>query len=660
MIRGRRGLGFSAFGIAVFALGIASQAGGQLIPARALFGEHAIQSVAVNPSGTHIAALAQLEGTYGVLVQEVETGAIDPVYRGRGEISFLGWVDDNTLVVVENEKSRTRTHLLELDQQEYSLEFEKKRVRADGWLEDPLPSFPDEVLWARRDSKRSEVFRVPTSELVEPSGSGGFSNRIGERYRLAKMSEFVVAWIPDRHGQVRAALARRGEEEPRAELLYRDEADSGWRDLESWSDLDDLAHPVGFAANGRDLLVLSSEGRDTAALREYLVDEKKIGKLVYANPDADVVGVLYDYVGAEVQAAIYEEGGLQKYHHLKSFGARQQQWLEETFLDQRVQITSLTTDRRFLSVLVTGPTNPGHYYLADTKNEKTLSLGETMPWLDPSRLVAVDALNIVSGDGTKIEAFLALPRRFEGDHPPLVVMPHGGPIGVRDGRDFSPDTQYLAAQGLAVLTVNYRGSEGYGRAFLEAGKQQWGKAIEDDIDAAVDQVIASGSVDPERICIAGSSYGGYSALISVARDSNRYRCAASLAGPTDLLLMFESSDCAHYQYCRQELEKIIGSPDEDPAELIAQSPAYRAAEISVPIFLAHAKQDRRVDVEHAYRMKAMLDAYGKEYVWLLIEGGHSPTREEYIRFIPNLSQFLRKHLEPRSPDGGDSTVGLTR
>ena len=100
-------------------------------------------------------------------------------------------------------------------------------------------------------------------------------------------------------------------------------------------------------------------------------------------------------------------------------------------------------------------------------------------------------------------------------------MPHGGPIGVSDARDFNPDVQYFAGAGYAVLTVNYRGSAGYGRAFLDAGKREWSEGIEDDIDAAVDRVVADGLVDPERMCIAGASYGGYSALISVPGPGSR-------------------------------------------------------------------------------------------------------------------------------------------
>ncbi len=121
-------------------------------------------------------------------------------------------------------------------------------------------------------------------------------------------------------------------------------------------------------------------------------------------------------------------------------------------------------------------------------------------------------------------------------------MPHGGPIGVSDTQAFSSDIQYLARMGFSVLRVNYRGSGVRGKKFEGAGERQWGRGIEDDIEAAIDFVLQKGWVDEDRICTMGSSYGGYSALMLVIRRPDSYRCAASLMGVTDIALMFNSDD----------------------------------------------------------------------------------------------------------------------
>jgi dipeptidyl aminopeptidase/acylaminoacyl peptidase len=240
--------------------------------------------------------------------------------------------------------------------------------------------------------------------------------------------------------------------------------------------------------------------------------------------------------------------------------------------------------------------------------------------------------------------------KFSGRLPPLVVMPHGGPLGMSDTREFDPVVQSLTTGGYAVLQVNYRGSGGR----FEAGQRAWGREIEDDLEAALDRVVAMKSVDPDRICIFGGSYGGYSALISITRCPQRYRCAIAAAPPTDLLLMFQSSDFASTEEGRREFAEIVGDPDRDRAHLIEISPAYRAQDMDVPILLIHGDRDTRVDIEHSYRMKAMLEANGRSPEWMVLEGAtHSPTRRQYARLMERVLEFLDAHLGPaKSPAKG--------
>ena len=206
---------------------------------------------------------------------------------------------------------------------------------------------------------------------------------------------------------------------------------------------------------------------------------------------------------------------------------------------------------------------------------------------------------------------------------PLVVLPHGGPIGVADSLHFDPEVQFLASRGYAVLRVNFRGSEGYGRAFREAGHRNYGTRIEDDIDAAINLALASYPLDASRMCVVGSSYGGYSALVSAIRWPQRFRCAVSIAGISDRSLFFTASDTARSEKGRQLAEKMMGNPNEDAAAIRDTSPLYRYTELSIPVMLAHGREDQRVDFEHSRRISRMLRLAGRPPVELYFdEEGH--------------------------------------
>jgi dipeptidyl aminopeptidase/acylaminoacyl peptidase len=627
------------------------------LTAGSLYREVSIQRVAVNPAGTLVAASANHEGAYGILVQVVEDGFKAPVFLSKYPIRFF-WADDDTLLVHVSGTVNDERLVIDLKPHEWNLAPEEHPVSARGWVVDSLPLVENEVLWAARTSDEGSIYRAPMSELRKPSGPrdrlrGG--RMLNQKYLLATIPDPVTAWVSDRNGIPRAAMVVENDDPLRFELRYRDDPDSRWRTIGSW-EAEEAPTLAGIARNDRDLLVLSDEGRQTVALREYRVGEERLGALLYANSRFDLVGVLWDYQGFEVIAAVYEEGGLLRYHHLDVEESQQQRWIQARFPDTNVILTSRTANRRFATAFVTGPRDPGTHYFVDADEQKLIAVGEAMPWLRGAPLVDVEAFEVETDDGLSIEAFLALPQTSRGKRPPLLVMPHGGPIGVRDTRGFNPDVQYFAGSGFAVLQVNYRGSAGRGSSFLEAGKNAWGTEIEDDIETVIDHLVDQGRIDEDRICIFGGSYGGYSALISTTRRPQRYQCAASYAAPTDLLLLFDSSDFAQDEESVARIAEIIGDPDRDRDELIRKSPAYRAAEMNVPILLIHGQDDRRVDVEHVHRMRAMLELHQKSYEWMLLdETEHSPTNKQWARVVVRVARFLREHLgrshEPRIERG---------
>jgi dipeptidyl aminopeptidase/acylaminoacyl peptidase len=303
---------------------------------------------------------------------------------------------------------------------------------------------------------------------------------------------------------------------------------------------------------------------------------------------------------------------------------------------------------------VSSPTNPGTYYFHDVNTGELNPIGDVAQGLDRSKLVDVETIEVESSDGTRVEAFLALPSDRKSSGAPLIVMPHGGPIGVRDNKDYNPLVQYFASWGFAFLQVNYRGSSGYGRRFEEAGKKQWAQGIEDDIDAAVEYAIARPEIDGTRICIVGSSYGGFSALASVIRHKTRYRCAASVNGVTDVPFSFAGDNCADEEGCLDAFAEIVGDPDTERDKLMEISPAYHVEEIHTPVFVIYGTEDQRLDPDHSHRLLLMLETLGKEHESLEVKGAaHSLTKEEWELVSIELRRFLTRYLFPSIDFVGD-------
>jgi dipeptidyl aminopeptidase/acylaminoacyl peptidase len=584
-----------------------------------------------------------------ISVRHNETKTTEVVFDFSGPIRYFAWIDDDTLFISYEDTFGTYNRFVDVSFSDGELVFVRRYARTPGALVDGIPDRKDEVLWSFYTETKSIIYRTPISNLVgyQPETRDEVWQGLSNKYVVARLKGFIPWWITDRDGVVRAAVGFDNPDELELTLWYRESRKSPWRELYRTSDLDEAIVPIGIAPDNRNLLVLSDKDRDTKALVEFQVDRAELGRTLFEHPRADVLDILYDFNGMEVLTAVYEEGGIRRYQHLDSFNDRFQRSLEHAFSGQSVAITSMSRDSRYLSVLVSSSTNPGVFYLVDTETRTASVVGQTMPWLHPDAMSGARLLEVTSFDGTKIEAFLTMPPQASREPPPLLVLPHGGPLGVRDNRDFDPLVQYIAARDIAVLQVNFRGSGGYGKKFLEAGFRQFAKGIEDDIDAAVDLVVDQGFVDDSRICIAGMSYGGYSAVMSVIRDPKRYLCAVTVAGLSDLPLFLHSRGIANDPEARKKLAEMIGDPDAEYEELIEISPAFRADAIQTPILIVHGTEDRRVDIEHAYRLKAMLDAHGKTYNWRTLEGaGHSLNSKQWIEVAEALFTFVDGFLHP--------------
>jgi len=287
--------------------------------------------------------------------------------------------------------------------------------------------------------------------------------------------------------------------------------------------------------------------------------------------------------------------------------------------------------------------NSGEYYLYDADTRNASFLDAAQAWLEPDRMATMKALSYKARDGLEIDAFLTLPQGRAPEDLPLVVMPHGGPIGVSDRWGFDSDAQFLASRGYAVLQMNYRGSGGQGEAFEKKGFGEWGGKIIDDITDGARWAVASGLADPKRMCIFGASYGGYAALMSAVREPDLYRCAIGFAGIYDLNLLIADSDVTKKASGRQFWSDSIAATPEARAK---QSPINQLDRLKAAVMIIHGERDVRAPYSQALALRKALEARGKPYAWLVnSEGGHGFFDEKSrTDFYEKLEAFLEKQI----------------
>lgn len=374
--------------------------------------------------------------------------------------------------------------------------------------------------------------------------------------------------------------------------------------------------PTGWSGTGTEYYAL--DNRDAPTSGVVLWDAvPNTQRLLYRNPDADVVGSSKDSQGRTW--VFHGDAGEPFYwypdpdHPL----ARMHRVLLQNLPGHHVDVTSQTDDLSIAVARVSSGQRPPLYLVVDVKTAKPLQLMATYPALKAEALAPVEPIEFAARDGLKIRGFLTVPPGSGGERArnlPMVVNIHGGPHGIFDRSSYDFERQVFATRGYAVLQVNFRGSGGRGREFDAAGYGKWGREMQDDVTDAVRWAIEQGIADPSRICIFGASYGAYSALIGAVREPDLFKCAIGMAGVYDLPLMFTKGDIQFQARGMAYLKDELGN---DMADLRDRSPVYHAKSIKAKVMLLHGTDDQRAPLEHAQRMrKALVDA-GNPPEWIV-------------------------------------------
>ncbi|MET0498713.1 MAG: S9 family peptidase [Steroidobacteraceae bacterium] len=459
-----------------------------------------------------------------------------------------------------------------------------------------------------------------------------------EMSAVVHQHDHVWDWYADSSGVVRAGIGAQGK---RWWLLYRKESTGKFvkalnKEFES-SDKGDVERFIPIDGTDKGYAVANSRnGR--YGLYNYDFANETLGEAIFEHPSVDIDD-FYQSVQGGITAVFYTDDR-SRVAWLDPKMKKIQEEIDAAIPNRINRVISIDREGDKMLVWTGSGSDPGTIYYYEPAAGAMKRLAKPYERLAGKPLATVEVASYRARDGLDIPAYLTVPTGAEPKSLPLIVMPHGGPF-VRDEWGYDSWAQFLANRGYLVLQPNFRGSTGYGKAFVEKGMGQWGRAMQDDVDDGVKWLVDSGRVDPKRVCIMGASYGGYAAMWAAARNPEIYRCAISFAGISDVkqMLRYDRKSFSAPRYFRSWQEKVQGS---DEFDLGLVSPLKMVDKFSIPILIAHGSKDENVPPSQSVKLHDALTKAGKPHEFVLYkdeEHGFS-NPQNAVDFLQRVDAFL--------------------
>ncbi|MDQ2909132.1 MAG: S9 family peptidase [Candidatus Eremiobacteraeota bacterium] len=606
-----------------------------LIARDLLFGNPENAAPQVSPDATMLAYLAPCEGLLSVWVRgrneaEARLVAHDPA-RPIHRIFWQG--DSRHILYLQDRAGNENYHLFRVDLAGGTPQELTPGERVKVEILDIDPHFPSDVLLVsnERDERLFDVHRL---DLVNGTARLDTENP-GD----------VSGWLADNDFIIRAAVVQNPDGS--SLIRVRDDASSPWRTLDRFAFEDGFGGPVAFSPDNRTLFAITAKDANAARLLAYDLASGS-AREVAADATYDIASAYVDPATKRLVAVAIARDRLE--------------WIvldpvyEGDFAALRglhagdVSIDGASADGNALVVHYSNDTGPTPYYLYDRSAKSGTLLFYSRPALLEYALAPMQPIVVPARDGLDLHGYLTLPVGLEPRGLPTVMVVHGGPWH-RDRFGYDPFAQWLANRGYAVVQVNFRGSTGYGKAFLNAGNREWAGAMRTDLLDARDWLIERGIADPGRFAIFGGSYGGYAVLAALTFTPNAFSCGIDVVGPSNLATLLGSIP-PYWETLRATFTKRMG---EDEAFLREQSPLFRAADIRVPLLIAQGANDPRVKQQESEQIVAAMRTNGVPVTYILFEDeGHgfvNPSNNK--RFTAAAEAFLGRTLggrvEPAHP-----------
>ncbi|HEY4441514.1 MAG TPA: S9 family peptidase, partial [Candidatus Elarobacter sp.] len=459
----------------------------------------------------------------------------------------------------------------------------------------------------------------------------------------------VSAFADDTEMRIRAGVVQH--DDASAEILVRDTVEAPWRSLARFDAEDGTPIVLGFTTDGNGVLAVTSAHANAARLVRYDLADGSVRELA-GDPQYDVADVQFSpKTKTPIAASVVRdrtEWLVLDPAYAGDFRAIAAQ------VPGDVGIDSIDRDDRIwlLSSLI--DTGSMSYWVYDRSTQRATRLFVTRPALDAYELQPMEPIAYAARDGLTIHGYLTLPPGAHGKRVPAIILVHGGPW-VRDTWGYTGTVQWLANRGYAVLQPNYRGSTGYGKAFLNAGDREWAGAMRTDLLDAKAWLVQHGIADPLRVGIMGGSYGGYATLTALAFEPLAFACGVDIVGPSNLKTLLASIP-PYWETVRSTFTRRMGDTE---AFLAEQSPLYRAGEIRAPLLIGQGANDPRVKIAESDQIVAAMRERKLPVTYVVFEDeGHGFARPENAqRFNAVVERFLADNLGGRAePAGPDESI----
>lgn len=598
----------------------------------------------LSPSGNFVGYLTSENGHTLFIASPLGQGAaiaIPP--QPKSEIQTYYWINDSIvllqLVTVTNRlifggEATTETRLVAYDLNtqrakwlgkpekdiglsSHGREFASQRER----LLDKLPNDPNHVLLQLnvQASRQAAVYKVNVYT--------------GRRYVQKTGNDGVYNWFTDSSSVVRLGTGVKGDKQlPFATIR---DGEGKWRNLSKldWYNKYDI---VTFSPNPNVVYVAGPTSFGTKGFFTLNLETGQIEQTLFARKNVDLDSVYIDSISGQPIGFSYGSNANGIEYFEPHYSALKDK-LDNTSPNTRNTILSRSKNGRYL-IRIDDSTNPGTYYIFDQNSGKLSALAKRRDLIDSALMAPTKPVIIPVRDGSTIPGYLTIPTAANSPIP-FILLPHGGPQG-HDTARWNFWTQFYASRGYGVLQPNFRGSTGYGEAFMQAGENQWGGLMQDDLTDATTWLIDEGHADSKRICIVGASYGGYAALMGAIKEPALYKCAISVNGVTNLPEL--KSEDQRFVGARNWI-KTMGLKGFKDQQV---SPYHRANEINIPVLLMSSKDDARIPWKMSENMHKRLKKLKKNSKYIKIKDGthNMITAQSRLAMLKATEKFLAKHI----------------